>query len=162
MPARHVASSLAVGRERVYLGSSSRLPSRHALSPRRRRSGPPAFASPFAPWISPWVTPWTRVLDDAAVVIPLRVAHTAALWGADPRRALTESGTMVTEKQAALAESAMELALAPWRLWLDLVTLSVAPTGAGLDRAARDVGRRVAAPYARRAGANRRRLVRGR
>ena len=118
--------------------------------------------SPYPLVLAPPFAPWARVLGDAAVVIPLRIAYTAALWGTDPRRALAEGGTMVAEKQSALAESAVELALAPWRFWLGLATLAVAPTRAGLDRATRDAGRRAAAPWARRVGANRRRLTRGR
>ncbi len=114
----------------------------------------------FPPALAPMWTPWNRVFADAAFVIPMRIAYTAGLWGTDPRRALAEGGTMITEKQGAMMESAMELALAPWRFWFGLATLAVPPTGAGFDRAARDSGRRLAAPYAKRVGANRRRLVR--
>lgn len=118
----------------------------------------PTFA--FSPAFAPAWSPWTRVFTDAAFVIPTRIAYTAGLWGTDPRRALAEGGTMITEKRGAMMESAMELALAPWRLWFGLLTMAVPATGAGMDRAARDSGRRLAAPYAKRVGANRRRLLR--
>ena len=164
MPVGHGRSSRGPGRGGVYLWAST--PSAPPV-PRLRTSSSDPFALgrwpalALAPLLAPAFAPWGRVLADAAVVIPTRIAYTAGLWGTDPSRAVSEGATMVTEKQSALAESAMELALAPWRLWLDLATAAVPPSGAGLDRAVRASGRRVAAPYARRVGANRRRLAGG-
>ena len=160
MPVGHGRSSRGADRGGVYLRVPS--PERPPVSrPRASAFDPFGLGRWPVPAFAPLFAPWNRVLTDAAVVIPTRIAYTAGLWGTDPSRALSEGATMVTEKQSALAESAMELALAPWRLWLDLATAVVPPSGAGLDRAVRASGRRVAAPYARRVGANRRRLAGG-
>jgi len=105
--------------------------------------------------------PWSPVLANAALVIPMRLALLPWLTLLDPKAGSRETRLMVSEKEAAFAESLLALWLAPVRYWTGLATLSIVPGPRGIERAFADTSRRAATPYARRVRANRRRLARG-